>query len=47
MDDGQKSDTEEPNTGQEEEDKGLQWLLGTDSLEIIPAPMDTNVCMLR
>nr|XP_046245975.1 transient receptor potential cation channel subfamily V member 1-like isoform X2 [Scatophagus argus] len=43
MDDGQPPDGVEPNKGQKEEGNSLDWLLGKDSPEIIPAPMDTNV----
>ncbi|XP_051254557.1 transient receptor potential cation channel subfamily V member 1 isoform X1 [Dicentrarchus labrax] len=47
MDNGQQPDREEPNEGEEEEGNGLDWLLGKDSPEIIPAPMDTNVSISR
>ncbi|XP_049895882.1 transient receptor potential cation channel subfamily V member 1-like [Epinephelus moara] len=47
MDDGQPTDKEEPTISQEEEGNGLDWLLRTDSSEIIPAPMDTNVLLAR
>lgn len=47
MDNRQLPDKVEPNKGQEEEEKGLDWLLGRDSSEIIPAPMDTNISISR
>lgn len=47
MDDGQPTDKEEPTISQEQEGNGLDWLLRTDSSEIIPAPMDTNVLLAR
>lgn len=39
----QPVDEEEP----EEQGNSLDWLLGKDSLEIIPAPMDSNVSVSR
>lgn len=48
MDDGQTQDRVEPNKDPEEEEgKGLDWLLGKDGPEIIPAPMDTNDSISR
>ncbi|XP_020499131.1 transient receptor potential cation channel subfamily V member 1 [Labrus bergylta] len=42
--DGQPPDKVDSNTSQEdEEDNGLDWLLGRDSPEIVHAPMDTNI----
>ncbi|KAM3615569.1 uncharacterized protein V6R79_004262 [Siganus canaliculatus] len=32
---------------EEEEESGLDWLLGRDSPEVVPAPMDSNVSMSR
>ncbi|XP_023266093.1 transient receptor potential cation channel subfamily V member 1-like [Seriola lalandi dorsalis] len=45
MENGRPQDKEEPNKGQEEEGNSLDWLLGKDSSEINPAPMDTNVLL--
>uniref|UniRef100_UPI0037E7A5D8 transient receptor potential cation channel subfamily V member 1-like n=1 Tax=Semicossyphus pulcher TaxID=241346 RepID=UPI0037E7A5D8 len=45
MDNDQSTEGEEPNKCQEEEDNGLDWLLGRDSPEIVHAPMDTNFSM--
>ncbi|XP_070685030.1 transient receptor potential cation channel subfamily V member 1-like [Pempheris klunzingeri] len=47
MDGAQRADKVEPNKSQEEEENGLDWLLGRDSPEITPAPMDTNISMSR
>lgn len=48
MDDGLTPNRVEPNKGPEEEEgNSLDWLLGKDSPEIIPAPMDTNDSISR
>lgn len=44
---GQPPDRVEANKCQEEQGNSLDWLLGKDSPEIIPVPMDTNVSMSR
>ncbi|XP_042342627.1 transient receptor potential cation channel subfamily V member 1-like [Plectropomus leopardus] len=43
MDNGKP--TAEPDKSQEEEGNSLDWLLRTDSSEIFPVPMDTNVLL--